>query len=126
MSLGDEESIDAMRARMSGKGGLDDRFPGGVFTSKDGEYVWIAALPPGGLFVENAGEALFKAANRLIAEDPPAHYHPEMRAEVAGPIATAIASRHAVESDIIWSPSPASSSSRSRSACTSGGCARYR
>ena len=97
-----DESIDAMRARMSGKSGLDDRFPGGVFTSKDGEYVWIAALPPGGLFVENAGEALFNAANQLIAQDPPSNYHPAMRAEVAGPIATAIASRHAVERDILW------------------------
>ena len=52
--------------RMSGKSGLDERFPGGVFTSKGdgGDYVWIAALPPGGLFVENAGEALLNAAQR--------------------------------------------------------------
>ena len=33
VSLGEDESIDAMRARMSGKSGLDDKFPGGVFTS---------------------------------------------------------------------------------------------
>jgi len=100
VSLGEEESIDAMRARMSGKGGLDDRFPGGVFTTKGGEYVWIAALPPGGLFVENAGEALLHAANQLIAQDPPSKYHPDMRAEVAGPVVTAIASRRAIEDDI--------------------------
>ena len=62
-----------MRKRMSGKRGLDENFPGGVFTSKGegGDYVWIAALPPGGLFVENAGEALLNAANELIAADPP-------------------------------------------------------
>jgi uncharacterized protein len=102
LSGDDDESIESMRARMSGKGGIDDRFPGGVFTSKGGEYVWIVALPPGGLFVENAGEALFNVANQLIAQNPPTGYHPEMRAEVAGPIVTAIASRHAVERDIIW------------------------
>jgi predicted RND superfamily exporter protein len=102
VSLGDEESIDSLRARMASKSGLDDRFPGGVFTSKGGEYVWIAALPPGGLFVENAGEGLFNVANRLIAQDPPTNYHPAMRTEVAGPIVTAIASRHAVERDILW------------------------
>ncbi len=68
VSLGEDEPIDSMQKRMSGKHGLDDRFPGGVFTSKGpgGEYVWIAALPPGGLFVENAGEALLNAANDLI------------------------------------------------------------
>jgi uncharacterized protein len=102
VSLGEDESIDSMRKRMSGKdGGLEDKFPGGVFSSKNGEYVWIAALPPGGLFVENAGEALFSAAHRLLAENPPAAVHPSMRAEVAGPIATAIASREAIERDIV-------------------------
>ena len=81
---------------------VDGRFPGGVFTNTAGDYVWIAALPPGGLFVEHAGEALYEAAHRLIAENPPTAYHPEMRAEVAGPIATAIATRQAVERDISW------------------------
>ena len=74
-----------------GKGGLEEKFPGGVFESKGdgGDYVWIAALPPGGLFVENAGEALLNAANELIAADPPARYHPQMKVEPAGPIVTA-------------------------------------
>jgi predicted RND superfamily exporter protein len=103
VSLGEDEPIESMRARMSGKHGLDDRFPGGVFTSKGagGEYVWIAALPPGGLFVENAGEALLNAATVLIKADPPSNYHPEMKVEPAGPIVTGIASRHAVERDIV-------------------------
>jgi predicted RND superfamily exporter protein len=102
--LGEEEPIDSMRARMAKKSGLDERFPGGVFTSSGagGDYVWIAALPPGGLFVENAGEGLYNAARKLIAEDPPAGHHPDMRVEVAGPIVTSIASRHAVERDIVW------------------------
>ena len=105
VSLGgdDEESVEAMRQRMSGKGGLERSFPGGVFESKGegGDYVWIAALPPGGLFVENAGEALLNAANELIAADPPTRYHPQMKVEPAGPIVTGIASRRAVERDIM-------------------------
>jgi predicted RND superfamily exporter protein len=104
VSLGDDdESVESMRQRMSSKTGLDEKFPGGVFTSKGagGEYVWIAALPPGGLFVENAGEALLDAANDLIKDDPPTRYHPEMKVEPAGPIVTGIASRHAVERDIL-------------------------
>jgi predicted exporter len=102
VSLGDDEPIDTLQKRMTHKNEVDGRFPGGVFTNEEGDYVWIAALPPGGLFVEHAGEALFQAAHRLIAENPPSAYHPEMRAEVAGPIATAIASRQAVERDIVW------------------------
>jgi uncharacterized protein len=100
VTLDEEEPIDQMQKRLERHDGLDERFPGGVFTSNGGEYVWIAALPPGGLFVEHAGEALFNVANRLVAEDPPSRYHPQMRADVAGPIATAIAAREAVERDI--------------------------
>jgi predicted RND superfamily exporter protein len=102
IDLGDDEPIDSMQKRMSNKHSLDDRFPGGVFTSQGpgGEYVWIAALPPGGLFVENAGEALLNATNELIKADPPAAYHPQMKVEPAGPIVTGIASRRAVEHDI--------------------------
>jgi predicted RND superfamily exporter protein len=102
VSLGDDESLDDMQKRLKHTDGLEERFPGGVFTSNHGEYVWIAALPPGGLFAANAGEGLFKAAHALIAEMPPEGYHPQMRAEVSGPIATAIASRQAVERDIVW------------------------
>jgi predicted RND superfamily exporter protein len=103
VALGDEESLEDMQKRLAEhKDPVEERFPGGVFTSNNGEYVWIAALPPGGLFAENAGEGLFKAAHRLIAELPPTSFHPEMRAEVSGPIATAIASREAVERDILW------------------------
>jgi predicted RND superfamily exporter protein len=102
VSLGEDEPIDSMQKRMTKKNGLEDRFPGGVFTSQGagGEYVWIAALPPGGLFVENAGEALLNATKQLIEEDPPTRYHPDMKVEPAGPIVTGIASRHAIEHDI--------------------------
>src|SRR5262249_3297348 len=87
VSLGEDEPIDSMQKRMEHKDSLEERFPGGVFTSNGGEYVWIAALPPGGLFVEHAGEGLFQAAHRLIASEPPSNYHPQMRVNVGGPIA---------------------------------------
>ena len=37
VSLGDDdESVDSMRKRMSGKDGLEERFPGGVFEQQGG------------------------------------------------------------------------------------------
>ncbi len=101
VSLDEEEPIDKMQSRIERHDGLDQRFPGGIFSSNNGEYVWIAALPPGGLFVEHAGESLFDAANELIKNDPPSRYHPEMTARVSGPIVTGIANRQAVVDDII-------------------------
>jgi uncharacterized protein len=99
--LDEPEPIDKMQKRIERHDGLDERFPGGLFTSNNGEYVWIAALPPGGLFVEHAGESLYNAANQLIKNDPPSGYHPQMTAQVSGPIATGIANRQAVVDDII-------------------------
>jgi predicted RND superfamily exporter protein len=101
VSIEEDEPLDKMRGRLEHKNAVDDRFPDGVFASKDGQYVWIAALPPGGLFVEHAGETLFEAANQLIKNDPPSRYHPEMRAEVSGPVATGIANRQAVVNDLV-------------------------
>ncbi|MES1208777.1 MAG: MMPL family transporter, partial [Pseudomonadota bacterium] len=100
VSLDDEEPVDQLQKRLEHKNGIEERFPGGVFTSPDGQYVWIAALPPGGLFGGHAGEALYNAARQLIADDPPSRYHPQMKAELSGPIATGIANRLAIEQDL--------------------------
>jgi predicted RND superfamily exporter protein len=100
VSLGEDESLEDMQKRMRHDDGLSERFPDGVFSSNHGEYVWIAALPPGGLFVENAGEGLYKAANDLIARIPPSSFHPQMRAEINGPVRTALATRAAIEQDV--------------------------
>jgi uncharacterized protein len=100
VSLGEDESLEDMQKRMQHNDGLSERFPDGVFSSNHGEYVWIAALPPGGLFVENAGEGLYKAANGLIARIPPSSFHPQMRADINGPVRTALATRAAIEQDV--------------------------
>ena len=55
---------------------------------------------PGGLFGGHAGEALYNAARQLIAEDPPSRYHPQMKAELSGPMPTGIANRLAIEQDL--------------------------
>jgi predicted RND superfamily exporter protein len=103
MDLGvDDEPVDELRKRLASRDPLGGRFPDGILSDKDGKYVWIAALPPGGLFGERAGEKLHHAAERLIRENPPSAYHPEMKAEVLGPVATLIANRQAVERDILW------------------------
>ncbi|MDX2019134.1 MAG: MMPL family transporter [Deltaproteobacteria bacterium] len=93
----------ALKARIeSERGSLSDRFPGGYFMSEDGKYVWVVALPPGGMFVERAGEALLAETKGIIAAMDPKGFHPQMTVEPGGPIVTAIASRRAVERDIVW------------------------
>jgi len=98
----DEESTEQMKERMTKRDRLGGRFPDGVFSNKDGTYVWVAALPPGGLFGERAGEAIYQAAQQIIADNDPKTFHPQMMAHVGGPVATMIATRAAVESDIVW------------------------
>ena len=97
---GDDEPIDQMQKRITGDDRLGDRFPDGLFATKDKSYLWIATLPPGGLFVEHAGEGLWGAINKILKDDPPSRYHPQMTVQLGGPVATAIASRKAVEDDI--------------------------
>jgi len=102
LSDDDEEPVEAMRDRLTKQDRLGGRFPDGVFSNQDGSYVWIAALPPGGIFAEHGGEGIFQAAHRLVRENDPHAFHPHMEAFVGGPVATAIATRKAVESDILW------------------------
>jgi hypothetical protein len=99
---GDDESVEQMKDRMTKRDWLSGRFPDGVFSNQDGTYVWVAALPPGGLFGERAGEAIFQAAHQIIREYDPQRFHGQMIAHVGGPVATLIATRAAVERDIVW------------------------
>ena len=72
VSLADEEDDDAraaLKKRIAEKDWLSGRFEDGYFVRKGDPTVWIAALPPGGLMVENAGQALFDATHRLIREN---------------------------------------------------------
>ena len=98
----DDESVDELRARLTKKDPLEGRFPDGVFTDASGQYVWIAALPPGGLFGENAGQTLYDSAREILRTTDPKSFHPEMGAHVTGPVATSIANRAAIERDILW------------------------
>jgi len=96
----DEESLDSMQQRIGKKSTIENRFPDGLFATKDKTYMWVAVLPPGGIFVEGGGEALYRAVGRLVAADPPERTHPAMRVNVGGPVATGIATRKSVEDDI--------------------------
>src|SRR5450759_306339 len=60
LSDDDEESVDSMRDRLTRQDHLGGRFPDGVFSNQDGTYVWIAALPPGGIFGERGGEGIYQ------------------------------------------------------------------
>jgi hypothetical protein len=102
VDLDDEETVEQMKDRLTKRDWVDSRFPDGVFSSQDGSYVWVAALPPGGLFGERAGEAIYRAAQKLVRDNDPREFNPQMVAHLGGPVATLIASRAAVERDILW------------------------
>ena len=70
VSLTEDEPIDSMQKRIGNRNKMDDRFPDGLFASASGDYMWVAALPPGGLFVEHAGESLYHAAQRDPRAEP--------------------------------------------------------
>jgi predicted RND superfamily exporter protein len=97
-----DESVASLRKRITSRDPLGGRFPGGVFSNEDGTYVWIAALPPGGIFGEHTGEQLYHEARRIVADNPPTLVASNMSAEVMGPVATAVITRQAVERDILW------------------------
>lgn len=98
----DDESVQQMKDRMTKRDLLGGRFPDGEFSNQDGSYVWVAALPPGGMFGERAGEAIFQAAHQLIRDNNPKTFNEQMVAHVGGPVATLIATRAAMERDIVW------------------------
>ncbi len=98
----DEETIDQMRERITQQDKLGGKFPGGVFSNKEGTYLWVAALPPGGIFGERSGEELYYTAKRLLGELDGKQFHPELATNLMGPVAGAVITRAAVESDILW------------------------
>ena len=97
----DDESVEDMKTRYGKRDALGGRFPGGIFSNTEGTYVWVAALPPGGMFGERAGEKVFNLAQKMIVDLDPKTFHPQMTAHVGGPVATLVANRHAVENDIL-------------------------
>ena len=102
VDLGDEEGTADLRKRIASRDKLGGRFRDGYFSRAGDQTVWIAALPPGGLFVENAGEALLQGDGAPHPRNPPESFHPAMRAHIGGPVTTAIENRRAVERDILW------------------------
>jgi predicted RND superfamily exporter protein len=102
VDLSDDEPVDQLKDRLAAKDQIAGKFPGGVFSNKDGSYVWVAAQPPGGIFGEHTGESLYRAAQRLVKQQDPHAFHPQMAVELLGPVATALNTREAVERDILW------------------------
>jgi uncharacterized protein len=100
LDLDDAEDDRALEQKLKASAPFEGQFPGGLLRSATAPTVWVAALPPGGMLVENAGEALLEATRRFIAEHPPARFHPQMEVEPAGPIITSIRNRRALERDL--------------------------
>lgn len=99
-SIVDDEPLEEVEAGVRPPNWLETRFPGGVLQNQTGTTVWVVALPPGGMFTADAGQALLSAVRQQIASDPPARYHPEMEAHPTGPIPSAIRDREAFQRDL--------------------------
>ena len=94
-----EAIVARLQAQAARTGALEQRFPGGDFVH--GDFAWVAALPPGGLLVENAGQGLLDAVRAFVAANPPAAFHPQMQVMPAGPVMATLRNREAVEHDIV-------------------------
>jgi hypothetical protein len=89
----------SLRADAARTGTLEQRFPNGDFVR--GDFAWVAALPPGGLLVENAGQDLLDAVRAFVAANPPWRFHPAMQVMPAGPVMATLRNREAVEHDVV-------------------------
>jgi predicted exporter len=98
-----ERPKDAILASLRADGAraeaFERRFPHGDFVQ--GDYAWVAALPPGGLLAENTGQGLLDAVRAFVAANPPASFHPQMTVAPAGPVMATLRNRAAVEHDIV-------------------------
>ncbi|HEX4403190.1 MAG TPA: MMPL family transporter [Polyangia bacterium] len=100
----DKADLDAtlaasLRADGARGGALEQRFPNGDFVN--GDFAWVAALPPGGLLVENAGQGLLDAVRAFTKAHPPASFNSNMQVMPAGPVMATLRNREAVEHDIV-------------------------
>ncbi len=104
VDLGDDDEPAADLQKRIGNSGdqLGARFTDGVFSTPDGRFVWVVALAPGGIFGENAGEALLHAEQKIVGDLDPKTFHPEMVVHYAGSVPISIATRQAIERDILW------------------------
>jgi len=102
VDLGDGDKPEDLQARVTSRAHrFAQKFPDGLLASQDKTFVWVAALPPGGVFAEHSGEALVGEVNRIVAENPPEKVHAGMYVQLGGPVASALESRRAVERDIL-------------------------
>lgn len=95
----DKESTDdtELRSKLE-HNPLAQRFPDGYFVN--GDVAWVLVLPTGGLFDENAGEALVGAVTDFVAAHPPREFHPAMHVDTLGPVVVGLENRRAIEQDI--------------------------
>ncbi|HEY3351603.1 MAG TPA: MMPL family transporter [Polyangia bacterium] len=98
----DTGSLDDLRARMKRQADEADRYPEGYFMSPDGKLVVLVVWPPGTLFAERAGEALYARVQALVKQHPPTSFHPQMKVGYQGQVYDTVEERKALENDIAW------------------------
>ena len=104
---GEGESLEQIKSRYGAeadKTGISS-LPDGYFTNADGTFAAVIALPPKGIFAENAGERLRDATLEIIHRLAPATYHLQMKVGLSGDVMTNIEERAALENDLVWATS---------------------
>jgi len=99
IDLEDRTPLDELDARLRRRARQVDRFPDGYFMSPRGDLVVVMVWPPGTLFREHAGEALFSRVQALVAA---LRAPPGVTVRYAGQIHDAIVERAALENDLAW------------------------
>ena len=103
VSLGEDESIDAMRARMSGKSGLDEQVPGRRVHQQGRRIRLDRGAAAGRAVRRERGRGAVQRRQPADRAGPADQLSPRTCApRWRGRSSTAIASRHAVERDILW------------------------
>jgi uncharacterized protein len=104
VDIGDDAApLEELEARLRKRAERFDRFPDGYFMSPAGDLVVVMVWPPGTLFREHAGEALFARVQALVQSlrrSLPAP--PGLTVRYAGQIHDAIVERAALQSDLAW------------------------
>lgn len=79
-----------------------DDFPRGYFETEDGSIVALRIITLTTGTGENASDILHDRAKKIIDEQKPSAYHPQMKAGLAGDIPNAVEEKRSIITEAVW------------------------
>ena len=92
--------IDEFRKKYEEKAKVQDRYPGGYYTTPDRDIIAIFVRPPATKSELNHGDELVAAVQKKVDELVPSNYHPELTVGFTGDVKTQLEERDALATDI--------------------------